>query len=155
MQNLRKTMQLNLKGIQPIKIRNVRVSSRNTARSTACNEKHTNSEFGNSTAVSQKTSSRVGSSHSSARSDLSNFSQGMVANQDPFIGIQEINENPENEEDSLIIELNELLSIKKIPKEPKSSKEISKKPPLVSNSRKELRNIKPQFKRNHLKIMFQ
>jgi hypothetical protein len=56
---------------------------------------------------------------------------------DCFYGIQEINENPENEEDSVILELNELLSGQKGIKEEtkkenaEGGKEEARKPPLA------------------------
>ena len=132
MQHREKPLSINLRHIEPIKIREVRISSRKTKRSIATREKNSSSEYGNSTAVSQKSMSKIGSSISSGKFEIENCSHNIIApNQDPFLGIQEINETSEYEEDSVILELNQLLS-KKTKTKQRLNAEKAAKPPLVN-----------------------
>ena len=143
MQRRDKLVSINLRHIEPIKIREMRISSRKTKRSIATREKTSSSEYGNSTAVSQKSMSKMGSSVSSAKFENENCSQNSIAiNQDPFLGIQEINETSEYEEDSVILELNQLLTTKVKTKE-RSSADRAPKPPLVNLKIKLKEKIKP------------
>lgn len=103
--------------------------------------KNLSSEYGNSTAGSQKSLSKAGYSQ---RLDSENFSQSNIrSNKDSFQGIQEINEIQEYDEDSVIMELNQLLTKKK-KKHERTATERSGKPPLV--------NLKLRFKEKIIPI---
>ena len=125
MQSFSKLPQFTIKSIEPIKIRKVRVSSRKTNK----NLQHAERTNSTDCASSAQMSMRSISNHS-----LNKFAKipNNVASESStallrFQGIKEIKEDPEVEEDSVILELNELLSL--IPKVPKKE---CKKMPMVS-----------------------
>ena len=119
---------IDLKQIGPIKIRDVRVTSRKSKKIMTSREGNSSSEYGNSTAVSQKSISRVASSQKSTKPDFDFF---QIDGQDPFLGIQEVNENSEYEEDSVLMQLNELLATSS-KTEARKSTETTLKPPIAS-----------------------
>ena len=130
MQNTGKIASFNIKHIEPIKIRKVRISSRKSKASYETRDKNSSSEHVNSTAVSQQSLTRTVSSRGSNIASNINFSSNF-SGQEGFNNIQEIHENPENEEDSLILELNELLS-QQMPLREEPKREAISKPPLVN-----------------------
>ena len=130
MQKKLKLVPFNFKQIQPIKIRDVRVSTRKNKRTVESNDRNLSNENRSSTAASQKSLSSTGRSIGSARFDSSiNSIHSIGFIQEGFNEIQKINEKPEYEEDSVILELNDLLSIDKNEKHEGFLTERVSKPP--------------------------
>jgi hypothetical protein len=121
MQSFSRVPHFTIKNIEPIKIRKVRVSSRKIKQNYQNIEKTSSTECPSSTQMSHRSGSSQsvnrGNFHSSLGKSISSSTFGA------FQGIKEIKENPEVEEDSVILELNELLS-----QIPKDSSKGGKKP---------------------------
>jgi len=129
MQSLTRFPQFSIKHVEPIKIRKIRVSSRKFKESIKQSERTTTSEHINSTRQSKKSESHLRSNTSQGLNTIVNPKNS--SSKEYFGGIKEIHEYPEIEEDSVILELNELLS--QIPLEKKASlKDFKRKPPLVN-----------------------
>lgn len=125
MQSFSKLPHFTIKNIEPIKIRKVRVSSRKIKKNFQNTERTSSTDCASSTQMSH----RSGSNHSLNRltmvpNSMASESSTALGN---FRGIKEIKEDPEIEEDSVIFELNELLS-----QLPKESQKDCKKIPMVS-----------------------
>lgn len=129
MQSKGKNTPFTIKHVEPIKIRKVRVSSRKVKKPITSDEHTTSTEYGNSTAVTQKSMNRCYTHKPEPTKETINFSHTLSRN-DPFADIQEIRENLEDDEDSVILTLNELLSQQMPIKEEFGSKDNGKKPPL-------------------------
>lgn len=140
MQSLTKFPQFSIKHVEPIKIRKVRVSSRKLKESIKYSERTTTSENINSTRKTKNSESLLRSNISQATRTIINSKN--LSFKEYFGGIKEIYENPENEEDSVILELNELLSQIHLEKKP-SFKDLKKKPPLANLKFKMKNKIKP------------
>ncbi|OMJ82302.1 hypothetical protein SteCoe_17016 [Stentor coeruleus] len=109
MQSNPKPMQISIKHVEPIKIRKVRVSSRKTKKPASYDEQTYSTEYGNSTAVTRKSMAQGYTSRVSNNKNNMNFSHTLSRNEQ-IEDIQEIHENVENDDDSVILELSELLS---------------------------------------------
>lgn len=111
-----KVVGIHLKHIEPIKIRKVQVRNLKTSASTKNMPDHADSS-----AMSQKYTKELFSLTNSLQIDSFAFSQTLSLNQDPFERIQEKSES-END-DSLILELNSLLTSEVPRKKTKKTKE--------------------------------
>lgn len=109
MQSNPKPMQISIKHMEPIKIRKVRVSSRKAKKPASYDEQTYSTEYGNSTAVTKKSLARGYTSRVPNNRNSMNFSHALSRNEQ-IDDIQEIHENLEKDDDSVILTLNELLS---------------------------------------------
>ena len=74
MQYKQKLIPFNLKHVEPIKIRELRISSRKCKRTISISDRNSSTEHGNSTAVSQKSMSKITSSLVSGKFESDNIS---------------------------------------------------------------------------------
>ncbi|OMJ90420.1 hypothetical protein SteCoe_7227 [Stentor coeruleus] len=128
MQTKTKVSEFTIKHMEPIKIRKVRVSSRKIKKPPSYKDYKYSTEHRIST---QNPLNRVQTSRDSLPINKINFSNTLSENE-AFANIQEIHENPENEEDSVILTLSELLSQSIHEKTNPHAKAITKKPPLTN-----------------------
>lgn len=128
MQSLPKFPQFTIKHVEPIKIRKVRVSSKKIVKYSKNSERTTPSDRMNSQRLNKNPEPLLSSNNSQVSKNFTCSQNSKVS--EYFGGIKEINENLEKEEDSVIIELNELLS--QLPKDKPVIKDHHKKPPIVS-----------------------
>lgn len=131
MQTKSKVPQFSIKHMEPIKIRKVRVSSRKIKKPPPYRDHTYSSDHGISTSTTQNTFNRVQTFRDTLPINNMNFSHTLSKNE-AFANIQEIHENPENEEDSVILTLSELLTQKIPDKNNSHTKSTIKKPPLTN-----------------------
>lgn len=131
MQTKTKVPQFSIKHMEPIKIRKVRVSSRKIKKPPPCRDHTYSTDHGISTSTTQNTLNRVQTSRDTLCINNMNFSHTLSKNE-AFANIQEIHENPENEEDSVILTLSELLSQNVPEKSNSHTITTTKKPPLTN-----------------------
>ena len=144
MQDKEKLVALSLKHIEPIKIRKVRISSRRSKKSLHANEKNSNSEYGNFTAASQKSLIGFSNAGNMIKFDSNGlYSDNVIKTQDFFEGIQEINEKSENDDDSVIMQLNEMLNDKSSKNEKNRPCIEHPKPPMAGFKIKIKERINP------------
>lgn len=128
MQSSSKFPQFTIKHVEPIKIRKVRVSSKKIMKYSKNSERTTPSDRMISQRLNNNSEALLSSNNSQLPRNFTSTQNSKIS--EYFGGIKEINENLEKEEDSLIIELNELLS--QLPKDKPTIKDHHKKPPIVS-----------------------
>ena len=112
---------------EKIKIHTVRISSRKSRTSNKLQIDSANIESETLSYTNHRSSSTTSSTMNSRLSASKMFS---ISQEELFTDIQEINEHPENEEDSLIYELNEMLNLEKNKKPTKISDTSQKKSKL-------------------------